>query len=309
MPDIGRFPVIGRYRPAFHRMGEAPREIHLYDQIRKGPIMSSFDHPEFQERMRQRSERRSHRHRYHAGLGGILFGSAIVLIGVLFLLQNLDIIRVDNAWRLIGPSLLIAFGVSRAIDSYRPGGRLWGALIAAAGVLLLLGNLRIIDPHIWRYIWPLFIIAVGLQMLLRGSIYRRRWPAPESGEGGGKPQPGDGGPVGPSSDRLNEWAFFGAVRRRVDSKQFEGGEVNAMFGGVELDLRDAAITKDEAVIEANATFGGVEIRVPESWNVIVAGQGIFGGYEDKRLRTHSQEARPRVVIVGHAVFGGVSIEN
>ena len=108
---------------------------------------------------------------------------------------------------------------------------------------------------------------------------------------------------------MDEWAVFGGSRRRVDSQDFKGGEAFAMFGGVELDLRSAAITQDEVVIDARALFGGVDIQVPETCNVHVEGHGIFGGYDDQTSHTMPEDARPRVVITGSAVFGGVVVKN
>jgi predicted membrane protein len=108
---------------------------------------------------------------------------------------------------------------------------------------------------------------------------------------------------------LNEFTVFGGVRRRIDSQEFEGGEVSAIFGGVEIDLRGAATKKDEVVIELNAIFGGVELRVPDTWDVTVRGAGIFGGYEDKTMprRDTASGKRPLLVITGSAVFGGVTV--
>ena len=94
----------------------------------------------------------------------------------------------------------------------------------------------------------------------------------------------------------------------------DGGKM--LHGGrVEL-TRDAVIAfgqqlrrDDEVVIEASALFGGIDIQVPENWNVVVEGHGIFGGYDDKTFHTAPEDASPRVVIAGNAVFGGVVIKN
>ena len=84
-----------------------------------------------------------------------------------------------------------------------------------------------------------------------------------------------------------------------------------MFGGIEIDLRRAASTRPEILLEANAMFGGIEIRVPETWNVTVRGAGIFGGYEDKTLdsRAAPDAKQPHLVVNGFAIFGGVTIQN
>jgi hypothetical protein len=111
------------------------------------------------------------------------------------------------------------------------------------------------------------------------------------------------------SNTLATWAVFGGSRRRVESQNFEGGEALAIFGGINLDLTKAGMQKDEVRLEANALFGGIDIRVPETWQVVVRGAGIFGGYEDKTWRAGpTDEKKPRLIISGFAVFGGVVVK-
>ncbi len=108
------------------------------------------------------------------------------------------------------------------------------------------------------------------------------------------------------------WATFTGLKRRVDTQNFQGGEILAVFGGIEVDLRRARIASDkEAIIDINATFGGIDIKVPETWVVIVKGQGIFGGYEDKTIPPRPQEGvtAAKLVITGFAIFGGITIKN
>ena len=61
---------------------------------------------------------------------------------------------------------------------------------------------------------------------------------------------------------------------------FYGTELNAIFGGVDCDLRGAFIEQD-CVIKANAIFGGIDIYVPEGVNVKVHSTSIFGGVDNK----------------------------
>jgi hypothetical protein len=53
----------------------------------------------------------------------------------------------------------------------------WGSLVFAAGVILLLNSLGILDPS-WTLgrFWPLFIVTVGISKLLhRRSIWSGLW--------------------------------------------------------------------------------------------------------------------------------------
>jgi predicted membrane protein len=248
---------------------------------------------------------RGRRHRF----GGSLVGLFVVLVGVLFLLRNLGVVYVEHLWAY-WPVILIALGIARLVDSRRAHGRLWGGMVAAAGVLLLAANLGRIPGNVWNYIWPVLIIWFGINMLIGRGPRGRGWERRRDPLGAGHNwSTGATGISNASSDYLREVAVFGGIRKRISSRNFQGGEVKAVFGGVELDLRPAMIAKDEIEIEADSVFGGVDITVPETWRVAVEGQGLFGGYEDKTHHSSTDQGGPRVLITGSAVFGGVTVKN
>ena len=110
--------------------------------------------------------------------------------------------------------------------------------------------------------------------------------------------------------RSGQFAIFGGGKRKITG-DFKGGDVLAIFGGYEVDLRSATMSADEAVINANAMFGGIEIRVPDTWSVQLQVTGIFGGHEDK---THQPDSRlvpnpKRLIVRGATMFGGLGVKN
>ena len=142
------------------------------------------------------------------------------------------------------------------------------------------------------------VISVGMT-LMWGSIKART-------AGAGRVD----SPTGPGA--LNEMAIFSGVEKRVSSKNFTGGRLVAMFGGIEIDLWQANIEGDEAVLHVDAIFGGIEIRVPDTWIVSSEGQGIFGGYSDsthQRPASDGSQPQKTLIIRGMALFGGVEIRN
>jgi predicted membrane protein len=95
----------------------------------------------------------------------------------------------------------------------------------------------------------------------------------------------------------------------VVSKDFKGGKVNAVFGGVDVNLTQADFS-GTIVIEADCVFGGVEIVVPSNWNVKVDMNTIFGGVEDNRpVEMMSNNPDKILIIKGSCVFGGVEIKS
>src|SRR5579872_1184564 len=235
------------------------------------------------------------------GPQGVIFAILIIGLGVLLFLDNIGLFRFHDIWRF-WPVAPIAIGVAKLLDTKGIAGQIWAAMWILVGAAFLLDNLGIWQLR-WGAIWPLALVAFGIGTLVNSLEHQRASGGPVIGSSQGS-----------TSDKtLREWATFGGIKRRVDTNDFQGGEMVAVFGGIEIDLRRAQIApgNKEVVIDANATFGGIELRVPENWTVIMRGIGVFGGYEDKTIppRESDRATAPRLVIKGYAVFGGVSVQN
>ena len=64
---------------------------------------------------------------------------------------------------------------------------------------------------------------------------------------------------------------MGGVKKASSSPDFEGGDITAIMGGAEIDLRQASIRGGPAVLDTFAMMGGIEIRVPDDWTVDLQG--------------------------------------
>lgn len=229
--------------------------------------------------------------------GGMVLGVILTLFGIGLLLDHMGIISIDRLWRF-WPMLLVLAGV---VKLRRSESRFWGLLMVLGGAFLQCRELGL--PYFgWVQFWPLVFIACGL-ILMWNAIEARKRPAPPAA-------------TGTSYDprtTVNGMAVFGGFERRVTTQDFQGGQVTAIFGGIELDLRDANIQGNEATLEINTIFGGSEIRVPDTWMVSYQGAPIFGGVEDKtRLRRSEDPVDPQrktLIIIGSVVFGGMEIKN
>jgi predicted membrane protein len=222
---------------------------------------------------------------------GLVWGALIVAAGVALLLDHLGFVAIGSLFRF-WPMILIFFGVGHLLT---PSNRAWGAILIVVGIVFQLNSLGITHVH-FADLWPLAIIAVGLILM---------WSAM-------KPPVASKGSTD-STDMFNAVAIFSGCERRVKSQNFKGGRATSIFGGVELDLRDAKIEGDEATIEVNCIFGGAEIRVPDSWNVNSKSVPILGGFSDKTHISAAEDPngakRKTLVVTGLVVFGGVEIDN
>jgi predicted membrane protein len=227
------------------------------------------------------------------GRGGILMGAILVLIGLALLLDHMGYISVYSLWRF-WPLLVVLAGVLNFVSRNRP----WGVFLMAAGVLLQLNQLGI--THFgWRDFWPMMLIALGILVLWGSFGWSKSPPVPTS-------------KAGDPRTTLNEAVVFGGLERRMISHDFQGGDITAIFGGIDLDLTEAHIVGNEAVLAITAIFGGVELRIPVGWQIAFRGAPIFGGIEDKtRTARVDDPASPlkTLVITGAVIFGGLEIKN
>ncbi len=211
---------------------------------------------------------------------GLIWGIVLIVLGVVIALKKLNVIDFDlffdGWWTLfiIVPSLIGLFNDNDKVGS------IVGLLI---GVLLLLNAQDIIDfSNIWTFFLPALLIIIGLSIIIKNT--------------------GKKIPKSKNNDEII--SAFSSQKVNKEGETFEGANIDAVFGGVDLDLRSAKI-KDDSVIKASAIFGGVKIIVPDDVNVIVNNTSIFGGVSNKCSK--NTNAKITLYIEAVALFGGIEI--
>lgn len=117
--------------------------------------------------------------------------------------------------------------------------------------------------------------------------------------------------VADNADFINESNVFGGVKKRFVSKEFRGGKITCVFGGAEVDFTDTQLAPGKHVLEMTCVFGGASLIIPADWKVNTEMASILGGFVDKRINTPKDIAvdAPELVIKGVAVFGGGEIKS
>lgn len=223
--------------------------------------------------------------------GNVLWGLVLIIIGIIFASNALGITDIniffDGWWTLfiIIPSF---------IGLFKNESKMWNIICLVIGIVLLLCAQDILSfKIIGKLIFPFILIMIGISIVFKDSINKN---------------------VSKNIQKLNEnkvqneeyCATFGGQSVNYNGQEFKGANLDAIFGSVELDLKNAIISRDQ-VINANAIFGGIDITVPNNVNVKVKSTPIFGGVDNK-IKTQYNDSLPTLYINSFCMFGGVDIK-
>lgn len=213
-----------------------------------------------------------------------IIGLVLVLIGLFFLLDNLGYGIELPWWIFTWPSIFIGIALVNVFSgNYRV-----AFVFLAIGGFFYLQYFDLLDIETF---WPVLLIIIGVSYLLRNKEKRQaKLNSQESDE-----------------TYFDEISIFGGTEKRLVSNQLQGGKITNIFGGSEIDLRDAKAV-DGAVIEVFTMFGGCEIIVPANWKVNVDTIAIFGGFSDSRKNIDPDHVAT-VKIKGFTMFGGGEIKS
>jgi len=232
----------------------------------------------------------------------VLLGALIVLVGLLLLGRTTGLYDFGSVFRYV-PSLFVLLGLYALVRSgFR---NVFGPLVIVvlAGAWQLVALDLVAGEDVVQF-WPLFLVLFGLSIVL--SQWRR---PPEA--------------VGES--HVSALAVFSESVKRSSTTAFTGANLTALFGGAELDLRDAEIQDPPAHVSAVALFGAVEVIAPREWRVEMDVLPVLGGASDERRPVDQRETADRasgegrpasreaerdevdLVVTGFAAFGAVEI--
>ncbi len=222
-------------------------------------------------------------------LSRILWGIVLIFIGVIWGLNRTGVADIniffDGWWTLfiIVPSIISLFESSSNKTS--------SIIFLVIGILLLLASQGVFEFEIlWEILLPAIVILIGLSLIFGHKVdfnVKEKTKCLDS------------------DDTESIFAAFGEQNVSKSGEKFEKANLNAIFGAVKLDLRDAKLEK-ETIIGAWAIFGGIEILAPEDCIVKVKATPVFGGVSNERK--NNEDAKKTIYIEAYAIFGGLDIK-
>lgn len=212
----------------------------------------------------------------------LLFGTVLVALGFVLFGDALDWWVSDDVISTWWPLVLIAIAAMSATS--QPRHLLGPTILGLVGLVLLADRLAVLDVA-FDVFWPVVVVAIGVMIMLGR-------PRPQVAEG----------------DTLAAFTAFGGTEIASHSKHFEHGNVGAVFGGVDVDLRDA-YPAPGAGLDVFTAFGGTEVRVPEGWKVKTHGLPLFGGFENITTKEQLPDDAPTLDISATVLFGGLEVKH
>ena len=218
--------------------------------------------------------------------GRTFFGLALLSIGVLFLLEQADVLDAGDAFGTWWPALIVILGTLQYLaDRSAPVPSL---LLVGVGIVLLGATAGVLDGDVWRFVWPVVVIGAGAWIAFgRPRLVGRR----------------------DEQDAVNSVVAFWSRRLVSRSPAFTGGSVSVFFGSVELDLREARPAPSGAKLGATVVFSSLEVTVPEGWQVTIRGIPFFGSWDDTTRRDVTGAGAPTLAINALVVFGGLEVRH
>lgn len=224
------------------------------------------------------------------GLGGrdMLFGFIIVVIGILYLTETLvPGFHVD--FDIIWPIVIMAFGLNTILKRKKLD--MFSTVLLFVGTWYLLLNVNFIPEECEGIFWPIIVIIMGLSIMLSSVNFHNK--VKKLGK--------------VSREGMTSYSgIFSGVEEKVKTKDFKGTTIYAVFGGVDLDLRDVEI-KENVVINIYCAFGGATLLMPKEYNIIMNSTALFGANENKC--DHEFHEKGKTIYVNcSSIFGGTELK-
>jgi predicted membrane protein len=258
----------------------------------------------------------------HKSRSGIIFGIALILLGGAFIARNTGLIpqtfhSIIVSWQM----MLIIIGVISIVK--RRACHFWGLAIICTGIFFIIPKLARIFPSAFGYIdadvfvsvyWPILMIVSGAILILHIPAhhhckhFHNRFRDKHNAFCGYQNSPSA---ENCSQDEdFSKTCIFGGGNYIIIDTEFRGGTLQAIFGGIELNLRKAYLPEGETTLTIEAIFGSVSLFVPENWCIDeTAVESVLGGIDDKRRITETVDSTRKLIIKGSAVFGSIEIRN
>ena len=208
-----------------------------------------------------------------------LLGIILVLVGLVLLLDNLNLIPGLPHYVFHWANIFLVIAVINLFSGNRK----------PAFIFLVIWAFFTLDRYYYvdfEDYWPLIIVAIGVSFIIKNKA---------------------SGVSGTNENYFDDINIFGGSNKRVTSQSLEGGKTTNIFGGANIDLRESK-PAEGATIQVFSMFGGCDLIVPPEWEVQIETTAILGAFDDKREQV-SATSENKIFVKGFVMFGGGTVKS
>ena len=220
----------------------------------------------------------------------VLWGLGFIIVGILVLVNALGILEFNVFFKGWWTLFII---VPCFVNIFKDNDKTASIIGTVFGILLLLAVRDVINfDLLWKILLPLVLIIIGLSLIFKDKVSDK---------------------VKDEIKKLNKnskdeyTATFSGQDLNFDDEEFKGCELNAIFGGIKCNIKNAKL-KDDVVINASSIFGGITLYVPKDVNVKVVSNSIFGGVSGNYNKNKNDKKGKTIYVNATCLFGGVEIK-
>ncbi len=229
----------------------------------------------------------------------IIAGAILIAAGALLLIDNFSREFSVYGYIFSWKTLLIAIGAILVASKER---RTPGYVLMGLGLLFWSLALMGVQVTFGQIVLPAILVGVGIIILTRRNNNLKR----EHTGGYTTTETGNA----KVTDYIDDVSILGGGIKQVQSKNFKGGNITAIFGGSEFNMKQTELSPSGCVIDVFTMFGGSKLIIPENWEVKSDVVSLFGGFTDKRpVRAATPDNQNIIVVKGMVIFGGLEIKS
>ena len=225
----------------------------------------------------------------------LIIGIILMVLGGLLLFDTFDITNLPIRYYVFSwKTLLIAIGIVIIATKEKA---TTGYVLIGLGIIFWLPSIVNYSISLGQVFLPAVLIGVGVLIITRRGKQNKYRDV-------------SGNKNGNMSDYIDDISILGGGAKIIQSKNFKGGDITAIFGGSEFNFKDAQLSPDGSTIDVFTMFGGSKLIVPDNWIVKSDMFSIFGGFNDKRM-VKPDDTEPTTVLYlkGAVIFGGMEIKS
>ena len=224
----------------------------------------------------------------------ILWGPALIILGVLVLINEFKIIDINIILLLLTVILLPITFKSIFTRDYT------GIFFPLAGLFIAYNwQYKFVNIQIWTVILCALLFTLGFSLL-----FGKRPDNTMNGNQYGTPYQ-NGTTEFVDDECVSYCVRFGSGNKHINSDSFRQANISAAFSGVKIYFDNSKMHPNGATIELDASFSGIELYVPKSWRIVDSVACVAGAVSEKN--TNNGYSEQVLSLTGNIHFSGVEI--